>query len=105
MLTNLIDNAVRYTPAFGSVTLTVAGVEAWAIVTVDDTGPGIPPADRVRVFDRFTQLDPARRESAGSSGLGLALVRAVVTAHAGQVDLTAAPSGGTRAAVRLPLVA
>lgn len=103
VLANLIDNAVRHTPPFGTVTVTLAAVGPWAAVTVDDTGPGIPPADRVRVFDRFTQLDPAGRESAGSSGLGLALVRALVAAHDGQVDISTAPSGGARVEVRLPL--
>lgn len=103
VLANLIDNAVRHTPAFGIVTVTVVAMDRWAAVIVDDTGPGIPPADRTRVFDRFTQLDPAGRESAGSSGLGLALVRALVTAHDGQVDIGTAPSGGARVEVRLPL--
>lgn len=64
VLANLIDNGVRFTPAYGAVTVTVAALASWATVTVDDTGPGIPPADRTRVFNRFTQLDPARRDSA-----------------------------------------
>jgi signal transduction histidine kinase len=105
ILANLLDNAVRHATSSVTVTVTVtrtadaAGAAAELVVT--DDGPGIPPADRGRVFDRFTRLDEARARDAGGAGLGLAIVRELVRAHGGTVTLQdAAP--GTRAVVTLP---
>jgi signal transduction histidine kinase len=74
------------------------------LIAVTDDGPGIPAADRERVFDRFTRLDDARASDAGGSGLGLAIVREVVRLHHGTVTLTDAPVSGLRAEIRLPAV-
>ena len=99
VVANLLDNAVRH--AEKDVTLSVAGDGAYQRVLVSDDGPGIPAADRERVFDRFTRLDDARARDAGGSGLGLAIVRELVRRHGGTVTLgDAAP--GLRAEVRLP---
>lgn len=100
LLRNLVDNAVRYAGRGGRVLVQVTGGAAQAIVRVDDSGPGIPPAERARVFDRFY-----RRDSGGSSGsgLGLAIVRAIAQRHGAQVSLAESPLGGLRAEVRLPL--
>lgn len=84
-LTNLIDNAVKYTPAGGSVTLTLERTADTAVLRVADTGPGIPAADRERVLQRFTRLDQAR--SLPGNGLGLALVKAVTQQHHGRLTL------------------
>jgi len=103
ILANLLDNAVRH--ATTRVTVTVAGTADAAEVTVTDDGPGIPPADRDRVFDRFTRLDEARARDGGGTGLGLAIARELVRAHGGTVSLhDAAPAAGTgtRAVVTLP---
>jgi signal transduction histidine kinase len=102
MLVNLVDNAVRYANSRVSVATRADG--PWLLLSVTDDGPGIPGADRERVFGRFTRLDDARsRESDGpvGAGLGLAIVRATAAAHGGTAWLEdAAP--GLRALVRLP---
>ncbi|WP_214409120.1 sensor histidine kinase [Sphaerisporangium fuscum] len=100
VLVNLLDNAVRHAASRVTVELRAAGGRA--TVTVADDGPGIPEADRERVFNRFTRLDSARSRDDGGAGLGLAIVRETVRAHGGSVHLEAA-SPGLRAVVRLPL--
>jgi signal transduction histidine kinase len=99
MIGNLLDNAVRHKTS--QVRLTAAQDGSYARITVTDDGPGIPPVDRERVFDRFTRLDDGRARDAGGSGLGLAIVRELVRRHRGTVTLSdAAP--GLRVDVRLP---
>ncbi len=98
-LVNLLDNAVRH--AASGVTVEVTGTGDRVTVTVADDGPGIPAADRDRVFDRFTRLDTARSRDAGGAGLGLAIAREVVRAHGGTVSLSDA-SPGLRATIILP---
>ncbi len=100
LVRNVVDNAVRYTPPNGHVKVrVVAENEAGARLEVDDSGPGIAPADRDRVFDRFFR----RSDSAeGGSGLGLAIVRAIANQHGAAVTLDASPSGGLRVAVSFP---
>ncbi|MGH3712968.1 MAG: sensor histidine kinase [Micromonosporaceae bacterium] len=102
VLANLVDNAVRH--AATRVTLAATSDGAYATVTVTDDGPGVPEADRERVFDRFTRLDDARDRDAGGAGLGLAIVRELVRLHHGTVQLRPRPDGlsGTTAEVRLP---
>lgn len=97
---NLLDNAIRHAATRVDVALGVD--EAGATLTVADDGPGIAPADRRRVFDRFTRLDEARSRDAGGHGLGLAIVHDIVTAHHGEVRVE--DNGpGARFLVRLPL--
>jgi signal transduction histidine kinase len=101
VVANLLDNASRH--AAGRVQATVARCDGAVVVAVDDDGPGIPPADRERVFERFTRLDPARaRPEHGGAGLGLALTRAVVERHGGTVAASDSPLGGARLEVTLP---
>jgi len=104
LLVNLVDNAVRY--ATSSVVVAARSDGAWAELSVTDDGPGIPAADRERVFGRFTRLDDARRRDgaeAGGAGLGLAIVRATAQAYGGTAYLeSAVPPPGLRAVVRLP---
>jgi len=90
LLRNLIDNAVRYTPAGGRVDVTAASTAGSARLTVTDDGPGIPPEERTRVFDRFH-----RRAGTAppGSGLGLAIVKAIAEAHGARVSLAPGPSG------------
>jgi signal transduction histidine kinase len=97
---NLADNAARY--ADRVVALAVRDSGAQTVLTVDDDGPGIAPADRDRVFDRFVRLDDARSRDGGGAGLGLAIVRAVVEAHGGVVSLAESPHGGARVELRFP---
>jgi signal transduction histidine kinase len=71
---------------------------------VQDTGIGIDPAETTRIFDPFVRLDAARSRDAGGAGLGLALVKAIVIAHGGTVEVESAPGAGSRFTIRLPLV-
>src|SRR6266508_628574 len=100
VLMNLVDNGVRH--ARGAVRLAAVRDGGSAVVSVSDDGPGIEPADRERVFDRFTRLDDARARDGGGAGLGLAIVRELDRRHHGTVRLTDADPG-VRAEVRLPL--
>jgi signal transduction histidine kinase len=95
LVRNLIDNAVRYTPPKGTVRIRVS--EAPAEIEVSDTGPGIPPEERERAFDRFYRL---KTSSGGGTGLGLAIVKAIAGRHKAQVLLNEAPGGGLRVLVR-----
>ncbi len=102
VLGNLVDNALRHTPAGGSVTLTVKQVDDRVDVTVADTGEGIPADALGRVFDRFARVDEHRGRSAGGSGLGLAIVAALVDAHGGRVDVDSTEGVGTSFRVSVP---
>ncbi|MFI8183209.1 ATP-binding protein [Actinacidiphila glaucinigra] len=101
VLDNLLDNARRH--ATGSVAVRVTRDARWAVLEVTDDGPGIPEADRERVFDRFIRLDESRTRDAGGAGLGLAIVRDIVQRHGGHADAGSAPQGGALLRVRLPL--
>ncbi|GAA2155579.1 hypothetical protein GCM10009760_55650 [Kitasatospora kazusensis] len=101
IIRNLLDNAARY--AADEVLVRVRIEAGWAVLTVDDDGPGIAPADRERVFDRFVRLDPARTRSEGGAGLGLALVRTISRSLGGTAAaIEPGPGGGARLLVRLP---
>jgi signal transduction histidine kinase len=100
LVRNLLDNAARH--ALSSVTVTATARDATVVITVDDDGPGIPPADRQRVFQRFTRLEDARSRSDGGVGLGLAVVGRIVRHHHGSVEVTDSPAAGTRFRVILP---
>jgi signal transduction histidine kinase len=103
MLRNLVDNAVRH--ARRRIGLSLYERDGWAVLHVDDDGPGVPVADRSRVFERFVRLDDARvNVDGGSGGLGLAIVAEVVAAHGGEVQIGDAPSGGARVTVRILLL-
>jgi signal transduction histidine kinase len=97
---NLIDNAIRYTPAGGKVLARVIRDGSVARVEVDDSGPGLTENERERVFDRFYR---GQGSSESGSGLGLAIVRTIASRHAGQVVLGKSPMGGVRATVTLPI--
>jgi signal transduction histidine kinase len=99
-LANLVDNAARH--ARSQVQIGTATRTGWAHLWVDDDGTGIPPADRDRVFERFTRLDGGRARDQGGSGLGLAVVRSIVTRHRGRVWAEDSPLGGVRFTIALP---
>jgi signal transduction histidine kinase len=100
LLGNLVDNAVRYTPAGGRVDVDLGIDGDNAVLSVSDSGPGIPESERERVFERFHRL--AGSETPGS-GLGLAIVRQVALLHGGRVELDTSPAGGLAVRVVLPL--
>jgi signal transduction histidine kinase len=99
---NLVDNAVRYTPPRGSVQVRVRSTPDEAVLDVIDTGPGIAPADRDRVFDRFYRRAAAQESG---TGLGLAIVKAIAEHHGARIVLDESPGGGLHAAVSFPLAA
>ena len=101
-LLNLVENGVKYTPAGGRVQVALAVDDGGAVLTVDDTGPGIDPADAERIFEPFVRLDAARARETGGSGLGLAIARSIVIAHRGTLTVERAPGGGARFVLRLP---
>jgi signal transduction histidine kinase len=100
LVDNLLANAWRY--ARETVAAKAERVGADVVVTVDDDGPGIPAADRERVFEPWVRLDAGRARGEGGAGLGLAIVRSIARAHGGDVTLETSPLGGLRAVVRLP---
>ncbi|KOU61131.1 histidine kinase [Streptomyces sp. MMG1533] len=102
VLDNLLTNAAVHTPAGTEVTVTVSVEPGRTLVRVADAGPGIPPGDHARVFDRFYRVDKARSRDRGGSGLGLAVARSLVAAHGGTVELSSGP-GATVFTVALPL--
>jgi signal transduction histidine kinase len=100
LLGNLVDNALRYTPAGGRVDVELAAAAGNAVIRISDSGPGIPEPERERVFERFYRV--AGSETPGS-GLGLAIVRQVAILHGGRVELDTAPMGGLAVRVVLPV--
>jgi len=100
LVDNLLANARRY--ARETVMAKAERVDDQVVVTVDDDGPGIPVADRERVFEPWVRLDAGRGRGEGGAGLGLAIVRSIARAHGGEVRLESSPLGGLRAVVRLP---
>ncbi len=100
LLGNLVDNALLYTPDGGRVDVELSSDDGNAVIRVNDSGPGIPAAERERVFERFHRL--AGPETPGS-GLGLSIVRQVAVLHGGRVELDSAPAGGLAVRVFLPL--
>jgi heavy metal sensor kinase len=106
VMTNLLDNALKFTPPSGEVTVTLqidAGHRC-AVLTVGDTGIGIPPDELPRIFDRFYQVDKShQRRGQHGNGLGLSIVQSIVQLHAGDVAVESEPSRGTTFRVTLPL--
>jgi signal transduction histidine kinase len=102
VLSNLIGNAVKFTPAGGHVDVGVVATEDGAQLTVSDTGVGIDPEELEHVFDRFYRGTRRREERAGGSGLGLAIARSIVDMHHGRIAISSTPDVGTDVVVTLP---
>ncbi|HEY4886270.1 MAG TPA: ATP-binding protein [Myxococcales bacterium] len=102
VLVNLLDNAVKFTPQGGHVTVLADGAGEFAVLSVIDSGPGIEPRHRERIFERFYRADGGRSREAGGTGLGLAIVKHLVQAQGGQVGVESG-RGGSRFWVRLPV--
>jgi signal transduction histidine kinase len=101
VLRNLLDNAARH--AIRAVAVSLECAADHAVVRVEDDGPGIPPADRERVFERFVRLDDSRSRRSGGAGLGLAIARELVGTHGGTLVVGESPSGGAVFELTLPL--
>ncbi len=102
---NLLVNAITYTPRGGKVEVTVGPASGWALLSVRDTGIGIPEEDLDRIFERFYRVDKARSRSAGGTGLGLAIVKHAVGLHGGSVEVKSKLARGSTFSVRIPLEA
>jgi signal transduction histidine kinase len=102
MLGALVDNALLYTPSGGTVVLEARPWEGQVRLAVRDSGPGVPAADLPHVFERFYRADPSRQRSSGTSGLGLAIVRALADAQGGSVGVENVEPGGARFWLQLP---
>ncbi len=103
VLTNLVDNAIKYSPDGGRVTVAARQASGLARLTVEDTGMGIPAEDLPRIFDRFYRVKGKATRGITGSGLGLSLVKRVVEAHNGSVAVDSEPQRGTRFTLNLPL--
>jgi heavy metal sensor kinase len=103
MIVNLVDNAIRYTPEGGAVSVTLASNASCAQLVVSDTGIGIPPDCIERVFDRFYRVGDVRTRANGGSGLGLSIVKLAAESHRGSVDLVSTPDQGSTFTVTLSL--
>lgn len=99
---NILDNAIKYTPENGKITIGLSQDTYYGIVKVTDTGVGIAPEDRTRIFDRFYRIDAARSETKGY-GLGLAIAQAIVALHHGKIRVHSAVGQGTTFSLYLPL--
>ncbi len=102
ILTNLVDNALRYAPAGTRVELAAQPRPGSLELTVQDDGPGIPAAELPHVFDRFWRAEKSRNRATGGSGLGLAIVKHLVEAHGGHIQVSSQIGAGTRFSIRLP---
>jgi signal transduction histidine kinase len=102
VVVNLLSNAIKYTPEGGRVGLTVGEAEHNASFTVSDDGEGIPENELPFIFERFYRADKSRNRKTGGAGIGLAIVKSIVTAHGGTVDVESAPGRGSSFTVTLP---
>jgi heavy metal sensor kinase len=100
-ITNVVVNAVQYNVAGGTVDIALTPADGWTSLVVRDTGVGIAAEDCARIFDPFVRVDPARGREAGGAGLGLAVTRAILRRHGGDVTCESAPGAGTTMTLRL----
>jgi heavy metal sensor kinase len=103
VVVNLLDNAIKYTPAGGKIGISVKASGGKAVLEVEDNGLGIPAEARPHIFERFFRVDKARSREMGGAGLGLSIVKSICTAHGGKVDFTSVEGKGSRFKVELPL--
>ncbi|MCM1983900.1 sensor histidine kinase [Lyngbya confervoides] len=101
-IANLLSNACRYTPAGGTITVSLKPSHRWIVIAVADTGIGIAAADLPHIFDHFYRCDGVRSRQTGGFGLGLAIARQIVEAHQGTLTVTSAPEVGSTFEIRLP---
>jgi signal transduction histidine kinase len=102
-LTNVLDNAIKYSPQGGTVSIRVEQRNGQALVAIADEGPGIPPAHRERIFHRFFRVDEARAREHGGAGLGLAIAKWAVEMHGGEIIVDPRPSSGAEFHIVLPI--
>jgi two-component system, OmpR family, phosphate regulon sensor histidine kinase PhoR len=103
VLQNLLDNALQYTPAGGQIEVSAACSDGHVVVTVSDTGIGIPQVEQERIFERFYRVDAARSRAAGGTGLGLSIARHIMEAHGGRLWVESAVGEGSRFHFSIPV--
>jgi signal transduction histidine kinase len=101
LIRNLVDNAIRYTPCGGRIAVNTVAGEGRVVLTVEDSGPGVPEAERGRVFERFYRIAGSDTEGCG---VGLSIVQCVAQVHGARVELASAKLGGLRVTVEFPSV-
>ncbi len=104
VLFNLVDNALRFTPDDGRITVSAARHDGTCEVSVEDTGPGVPEEHRPYVFERFYRVDPSRSRTDGGTGIGLTIAKSVVEGHGGRIWVDRSEAGGAAFRFTLPLV-
>ena len=102
MLLNLVSNAIKFTDS-GSVEIRVAAVDGQFTIAVQDTGPGIAPAEQALIFEEFHQVDNSSTRQKGGSGLGLSISRRLVEMHGGRIDLESTPGIGSTFTIVVPV--
>ncbi len=102
VISNLLNNAVDFTPPGGRVSLNVESEAGWVTVTVSDTGVGIPSEDLPRIFERFYRVDKARSRQFGGTGLGLSIAKEIIEAHGGEISISSEAGQGTEVVITLP---
>jgi two-component system OmpR family sensor kinase len=103
MVDNLLSNTRAHTPADAPVSVSVSTLNGNALLSVQDSGPGMTGEEQGRVFERFYRADPSRSRARGGVGLGLSIVSAVAEAHGGEVSVRSEPGKGSRFEISLPL--
>ena len=103
LFTNILENAVRYTPADGKISISLLEKESNAVVSISDTGIGIPPEHLPHIFERFYRVDKARARADGGVGLGLAIAKIIVESHKGKIEVESEVGKGTTFIVSIPV--
>jgi heavy metal sensor kinase len=101
-LTNVLDNAIKYSPAASTIAIRVERVDDQALIAIADQGPGVPAEHRERIFDRFFRVDESRTRARGGAGLGLAIAKWAVEVHGGQITVRPRAGGGSEFRILLP---
>ena len=104
VISNLLDNAAKYTPKGGHIDVHVEEDGGDVVVIIADSGPGIPSEHIDRIFEPFHRVDSGLTRTVGGTGLGLAITRRIVDAHGGRIEVQSAPGAGTTFTVRLPMI-
>ena len=104
LFTNLIDNAIKFTPSGGHIDIALQKDKGFAKASIKDTGIGVPASEFEHIFDRFYQVDKSRDKGSKGVGLGLSICQWIVKAHHGKIELESAVGQGSRFIVSLPLV-
>lgn len=102
LLFNVVGNAIKYTPDYGKITVTVGRRDRFACIIVADTGIGIPEKDLGRIFERFYRVDKARSRQMGGTGLGLSIAKEIAESHGGFIEAKSEPNKGTEITILLP---